>query len=431
MKTHKPKISFNTSPDTRAEVIREEHDAGVDLREQVVAPQEHDGEVAPQEYASEAVHPEGDDAAAPQTNEDIADGWLSEAFEPAAAPKPAAETVRDDGFDRAEWEKRLTARPPEPTPLPMPKPTLQNARLAALGQIGVSEPSFFERNGGLLGVAAVVGCTFVLGLGSAIWFFKGDESSVSEQATFSAPLEAPVFATGEADAELATRALTPDMTDVSTGVREATATQPTDLTSAVLAGLQQPTAAPEQAQSSAVRLNREALEILSSNKVRMLREGVLADIYYIETYEKNGSERVRLRTINASLVDEYTSGILLDALAAGQIEMSKSLMTPEGEVDVETMMFNLVQTSLRNDHSKESVDAALGMSRKIFAASVARTQNEGGARVYRVQAGDSLAYIALQFLGSPTAYKRIFEANRSTLQSPEQIQIGQRLIIPS
>ena len=106
-------------------------------------------------------------------------------------------------------------------------------------------------------------------------------------------------------------------------------------------------------------------------------------------------------------------------------------MTAEGEVDVETMMFNLVQTSLRNDDSKASVDAALGMSRKIFAASVARTQNEGGARVCRVQPGDSLAYIALQFLGSPTAYKRILEANRSTLQSPEQIQIGQRLIIPS
>ena len=270
MKTHKPKISFNTSPDTRAEVLREEYYA----------------EAAPQEHASEVVHPEGDDAAVPQTNEDIADGWLSEAFEPAAAPKPDAETVRDDGFDRAEWERRLTARPPEPTPLPMPKPRLQNARLAALGQIGVSEPSFLERNGGLLGVAAVVVCTFVLGLGSAVWFFKGDENSVSEQATFSAPLEAPVFATGEADAEFATRALTPDMTDVSTGVPEATVTESSDLTSAVLAGLQQPTAAPQQAQSSAARQNRKALEILSSNKVCMLKEGVLADVYYIETYKK-------------------------------------------------------------------------------------------------------------------------------------------------
>ncbi len=67
----------------------------------------------------------------------------------------------------------------------------------------------------------------------------------------------------------------------------------------------------------------------------------------------------------------------------------------------------------------------------VQAAASTRTQSVDAKRVYHVQTGDSLAYTALQFCGSPTASKRIFEASRSTLQSPERIQIGQRLTIPS
>jgi nucleoid-associated protein YgaU len=71
------------------------------------------------------------------------------------------------------------------------------------------------------------------------------------------------------------------------------------------------------------------------------------------------------------------------------------------------------------------------MSRKAFAASNAGTTVEDGMRVYTVRAGDSLAYISLQFFGVLNAYTRILEANRDTLQSPDKIQVGQRLIIPS
>ena len=427
--THKPKISFNTSPDMRADPVPQ---------------QVHDGE---------ATHHAVDEVDAPQLQEKIADeyhdiadrfyeGDAPETFEPMPAPRPEAETMREDEFDRAEWEKRLTAPEPEPELDPMPapasaiepQPKVHNSRLAALGQIAPPPPNFFARNGGLLSVAAVVGVTFFLGLGTAIWFFSDGEDGGGEQATFSAPMTEPAFAVAgvaEPVAETATRALTPDMTDVSTTVPQAVTTSPSDLTVAVLAGLQQKTVAPQHPERSNARLNREALEILSRNKIRMLREGVLAGIYRVEVYQHNGVDRVRLQTINAPLVSEYASETLLKALAGGQIEMSQSLITTDDIVDVETMMFNLVQTSLRNEHNTAGSEAALGMSRKIFAASVARTHNVNGERVYRVQAGDSLAYIALQFYGNPTAYKRILDANRSTLQSPEQIQIGQRLIIPS
>ena len=426
MKTNKPKISFNTSPvpvvDTSPEVFLAENPSQMDHDERV---SQADGQgTSPDLYSNDV--------------DEFYEVGSPDSFEPAPAPQPVVQTVVDQEFDRAEWEQRLTAPPIEPTPIPAPvaktNASAQNARLAALGQMAQPDAGFLARNGGLLGVAAVVGTTFFLGLGAAIWMFNGDEEGTQQQATFSAPMTEPsvaVPAEAEPVAETATRALTPDMTNVSTVIPEIVSTPQSDLTATVLAGLQRSAAQPQQPERSNARLNREALEILSRNKIRMLREGVMAGVYEIEQYEQSGVERVRLLTINAPLVSDYASEPLLEAMAAGQIEMSRSLITPQGAVDVETMMFNLVQTSLLNDHGSEGSDAALDMSRKIFAASVARTQTVNGKRVYRVQAGDSLAYIALQFFGSPTEYPRILEANQSTLQSPEQIQLGQRLIIPS
>ena len=74
--------------------------------------------------------------------------------------------------------------------------------------------------------------------------------------------------------------------------------------------------------------------------------------------------------------------------------------------------------------------ARFALRRRAFAASAAKTQIVNGQRFYTVEAGDSLAYISLQFYGSTNAYEKIFDANRSAISSPNQIQIGQRLVIP-
>jgi nucleoid-associated protein YgaU len=55
--------------------------------------------------------------------------------------------------------------------------------------------------------------------------------------------------------------------------------------------------------------------------------------------------------------------------------------------------------------------------------------------IYAVQAGDNLAKIAQKFYGTERGnktlnVKRIFEANRRLLKSPNDISIGQKLIIP-
>ncbi|MCP4613135.1 MAG: LysM peptidoglycan-binding domain-containing protein [Planctomycetes bacterium] len=56
-------------------------------------------------------------------------------------------------------------------------------------------------------------------------------------------------------------------------------------------------------------------------------------------------------------------------------------------------------------------------------------------KVYVVQAGDNLAKIAQKFYGTEMgnktlSVKRIFEANRRLLKSPDDISVGQKLVVP-
>jgi LysM repeat protein len=52
-------------------------------------------------------------------------------------------------------------------------------------------------------------------------------------------------------------------------------------------------------------------------------------------------------------------------------------------------------------------------------------------RTYTVKPGDTLSKIAKEFYGNANEYNKIFEANQDKLQSPDKIQVGQQLVIPS
>jgi hypothetical protein len=175
---------------------------------------------------------------------------------------------------------------------------------------------------------------------------------------------------------------------------------------------------------------RVARDIISRNKLRMLREGVLAGLYSVETREEDGRRHVVLRTVNADMTSKTMADLLHKAARDGMLDVPASLTTAEGGVDMDTMIFDLVQTSLAGHGTPEGAEAARELSRRAFAASSAKTQTVGGQRVYVVERGDSLAYLSLQFYGRPDDYIKIFEANRGILDTPDHIQIGQRLIIP-
>jgi len=70
-------------------------------------------------------------------------------------------------------------------------------------------------------------------------------------------------------------------------------------------------------------------------------------------------------------------------------------------------------------------------------AQTPRTQTAGASisggqssRTYTVQSGDTLSKIAKQFYGDANSYMKIFQANKDRLDNPNQIQVGQLLVIP-
>jgi len=79
----------------------------------------------------------------------------------------------------------------------------------------------------------------------------------------------------------------------------------------------------------------------------------------------------------------------------------------------------------------EYVEMSPSELRSRFAAGAARSWAK--RRVYVVQRGDSLTEIARRFLrdDSPAAVRKLFNANRGTLQSPDMLQVGMKLNIPS
>jgi len=48
-----------------------------------------------------------------------------------------------------------------------------------------------------------------------------------------------------------------------------------------------------------------------------------------------------------------------------------------------------------------------------------------------VQPGDTLSKIAKQFYGNANAYMKIFDANKDQLSDPNNIKVGQELVIPA
>lgn len=373
-----------------------------------------------------------------------------------ALPQPAeaeerqeVETAREPLFDREAWERTLVppaikmvsavTQPPSAPQEPHAAPgkhedilsdiartraaTPKAPGFAATGLMAAPQPGFVQRNALLLGSVGGVFATLIIGLTAVFWMMDRPQTLTArpDGQTYD-----PVEAAGAPEAETATRTALADLTGTGEtgGLRGGGGRQNVETAALSLPAQGQAAIGPEDKV-------RNAMEILDRTRLRQLREAVLAGGYSVEVVDVEGVLRARLQTSQLDLTDETTAELLEEAAAQGQIDIAPALRTPDGGFDFETLMFSLIQTSLQRDQAPASVQAAREMSRKVFAASPLRTEFTGGLRTYTVRQGDSLAYIALQLFGVPNAYTRILSANADTLQSPDQIRIGQRLIIPS
>jgi nucleoid-associated protein YgaU len=78
---------------------------------------------------------------------------------------------------------------------------------------------------------------------------------------------------------------------------------------------------------------------------------------------------------------------------------------------------------------------AIGTPEPRRSAAVERPRTKPASKIYVVEDGDVLATVAKKAYGSEEGNRlvninRIFEANRTTLKSPDEIFVGQKLIIP-
>ncbi len=85
-----------------------------------------------------------------------------------------------------------------------------------------------------------------------------------------------------------------------------------------------------------------------------------------------------------------------------------------------------------NDYSDLSADISVNSSLgSVGAAGASGTTGAAGATTYTVQSGDTLSKISQEKYGDANEYMRIFYANRDKLSDPNQIQVGQELVIPA
>ncbi|MDR2377255.1 MAG: LysM peptidoglycan-binding domain-containing protein [Puniceicoccales bacterium] len=56
---------------------------------------------------------------------------------------------------------------------------------------------------------------------------------------------------------------------------------------------------------------------------------------------------------------------------------------------------------------------------------------QGRRKTYLVQEGDTLSIISQKVFGDASRWPAIFEANRDQLSQPDQVRVGQRLLLPS
>lgn len=57
-------------------------------------------------------------------------------------------------------------------------------------------------------------------------------------------------------------------------------------------------------------------------------------------------------------------------------------------------------------------------------------QSDGGKRIYVVQAGDDLSKISKKAYNTTAHWKKIYDANRDQLSSPDEVQVGMKLVLP-
>jgi len=115
-----------------------------------------------------------------------------------------------------------------------------------------------------------------------------------------------------------------------------------------------------------------------------------------------------------------------EAASDGRLIVPAALRTAEGRVDTRTLLNDIVRRA-----STVPIDGQSSPSETLIATQtpVARPRPQEDT-FYTVQSGDSLGAIAQRHYGDASLFTEIYRANRGSLNSPNRIRVGQRLLLP-
>jgi nucleoid-associated protein YgaU len=144
-------------------------------------------------------------------------------------------------------------------------------------------------------------------------------------------------------------------------------------------------------------------------------------------------ESLVVDALRAGQPDAYIDALVNEAAGSGAITVPSALVTSDGRVDTAVLLSTLVTKAQVASGAVEPVNPAEvvaggdGVEVRVVAQAIGDSaQNQ----FYTVASGDSLGSIAQKFYGDAVYFPAIFDANRTLLSSPDELQVGQRLVIP-
>lgn len=221
---------------------------------------------------------------------------------------------------------------------------------------------------------------------------------------------------------------------VTSTTQDSTANKIRSLVSAAITAPTVASSVDEQTLRNAQRL--ETLAIIHAG-VQELVAAVVKGDYEIHTdYEdEDFSGRIHFAFVGHEEDQTELERFLAAAAENGIVKHSSSVVSSDGSVNGHILLFDLVERALENGTPEEQ-RAGEKMRREAQemlakTAPAGETVSVSGERIYVVEPGDSLAYIALQFYGNTNDFERIYQANKGQISQPDKIRVGQRLRIPS
>jgi nucleoid-associated protein YgaU len=139
-----------------------------------------------------------------------------------------------------------------------------------------------------------------------------------------------------------------------------------------------------------------------------------------------------VQAIKAGQTDAEIASGLADAATAGTFAIPAMIATPDGRIDVLALLA-AIDTTARSDIPAAEAEIPVSLdTAPVVEATPALPEAiaVSGPRFHVVEPGDSLGSISTLYFGNPRNDDLIFEANRDILSDPNDLSVGQRLVIP-